>query len=134
MLCGMVSIAPCVSAILAAFAATETSVRVMSAGLLLVIVSNFSMFLVCARSLVNAIDKSLERKMEDQVEKGGAGPGGDDGKAGDANLLAARKKIKNVMIVGTTISSTVLSTLSLAILTKWGVAAPLLLFGIPLGK
>lgn len=134
--CGVVSIAPVISAVLAAFAVTETSVRVMSTGLVLVIFGSMSTFFVCARSLARVIDGSLERKREENAEKGAAGlPGGDNSTAGgDPNLLAARTKIRTVMIFGIAMSSTVSFTLLLAIVTKWGTAAPLLLFGIPLGK
>lgn len=136
--CGGVSIAPGVSTVLAAFAETEASVRVMSAGILLVVIGSLSTFWLCARSLVSVIDRSLERKMEEQAETGVTGPGG-GGRAnsevgGDPNLLAARKKIKSVMIVAIGLGSTVFFTLSLAIVSEWGTAAPLILFGIPFGK
>lgn len=134
-LCGVVSIAPVISVILAAFAATETSIRVMSAGLLLVIVGSIATFLACARSLVSVIDSSLERKSQEQAKKRLAGPGGDNGRVGrDPNLLTSRKKIMKVVAVGATMSSIVFLTLSLATFTPWGTAAPLVLFGIPLGK
>ena len=136
--CGVVSIAPGISTVLAALAAMEASVRVMSAGLLLVIISTISTFLVCARSLVSTIDRSMQRKMEEQAEMGAVGSGGGEGGnskvGGDPNLLAARTKIKSVVVVSMGVSSMVFFTLTLAILSEWGTAAPLILFGIPLGK
>lgn len=126
--CSIMSIVFCGAIILAAVDLPETAIRTTAAGGLIVSLIVTVSLWVCGRSLIRVIDESLEQKQT----RTNSGKDGETGGVEDQALLAARKKVKWVLGFGLRQMVMMGSVLSFTIFSKYGIAAPLLLFGIPL--
>lgn len=90
--------------------------------------------------LVHTIDISLQQTQSEDRQGRGAGPSSvTRGKrySGEriehSSLLAARKKMKIAMTFCMQLSAQIFAILLFAVFSKYGIAAPLILFGIPMG-
>lgn len=138
----LVSIAP-VGAVILTFANfTEAAIRLISAGIIVLSIFMFIAFWVCGKSLLNGIDESLQRheQQQQQLQKMGvlrvtgkevSTPLQGRGSA-DPMLLAARKKVKTVVIFAIAILTKVICMLLFAIVSPYGVEIPLLLIVSPM--
>ena len=139
----LVSIAP-VGAVILAFAnCTEEAVIMISAGILVLAISVMITFWVCGRSLMHGIDESLrqqQKQREQLLHMGAIRVNGkevstspqDRRSSGDAMLLAARKKVKTVVIFAVGILSKVVGMLIFAMASPYGLETPLVLFLSPM--
>lgn len=126
--CRIMSIVFCGAIILAVADLSETAIRTTAAGGIFVSSIITVSLLVCGKSLMHVIDESIEQKKTRTNSAKDGAPGGVE----DQALLAARKKVKWVMGFGSRQMVMMGSILGFGIFSKYGVAAPLLLFGIPL--
>lgn len=90
--------------------------------------------------LVRAIDRSIRTQSDDGPSRDtGASPSTGGKKYGGgvrmehSVLLVARKKMKTAMIFCMLLSGQIFAVLLFAVFSKYGTAAPLILFGIPMG-
>eukprot|EP00903_Cladosiphon_okamuranus_P009465 g9021.t2 len=140
---GLVSIAPVVAVLLTFANYAEAAIIIISAGIL--ILSTFVMvtFCVCGKSLVNGIDESLrqQRQMQEQLQKIGViweneketrTTLHDQSSSGDALLLAARKKVKMIVIFAVTVLVKVMCMLFFAMGSRYGLETPLVFFLSPM--
>lgn len=135
--CTAVSIVPCVATILAVGGHPETAFKMTAAGIL--VMSSFvsGSFWICGKSLIRGIDQSLVEKAKAREDaKGGKHDNIEDiedhDEFGDQTLLATRKKVKWMLSFVSRQLVLMGFVLMLAIFTKYGTAAPLLLFDTPL--
>ena len=119
-----VSIIPAAAAILAVVDRPEAAMKMTAVAILFVGSSVAGVFWICGKSLTRVINESIEMK-----KKRGEAQDGDDG---NEDLLAARTKIG--WTVGFITRQMILmdSILVFAIFSKYGTAAPLLLFDTPM--
>ena len=108
--------------------------RLVSVGILLLVWGTMSTFWVCGMSLLRAIDKSLKEKKKEQKEdeRGGLEGGNTYVLPVDQFLLAARKKIKLIMLLTGFVSAMLTAKLSVAVFTVYGMAMPMPLVGMAL--
>lgn len=86
-------------------------------------------FVYCGRSLVRVIDGAMQQQQGQEHE---CRSGEDANHDGDEFLLAARRKTRRIVLFFAQQFLMVMSLLIFAIFSKYGSAAPLVLFGIPL--
>lgn len=138
---GVLSIAPVGALILNIANYAEVGVKLLAAGVIVLAISVFTAFWVCGRSLLRGIDQSLQQQAQQQQQlqrvgvvraNGKETPSKHDRSKGDAMLLAARTKVKMVMVFTFVVLTKVVFLLSFSILSPYGVEAPLLFFISPM--
>lgn len=155
--CWAMWIAPGVGMILDLAGHSHYAMKTIAVGIIFLAVIIGATFWVGGRSLIGAINESLRQYQQQQQETATAltaattaatgATGGDRDEneqeevdvaggglvpgEGDQPLLAAKKKIKRMMIFVVQNVVTVMTMLLLTVFTDYGVAAPLLLFMVP---
>ena len=140
----LVLIAPLGGVILALANYREEAVKMVSAGVLVLATSAMLLFSVCGRSLLRGIDESLKNQQQKQeqlqqlgvirvnVEGKRVSVSPQDRGGSDAMLLAARKKVKMVVIFVVISLVLVDCTLIFAMASRYGIETPLVLFVSPM--
>ncbi len=141
------SIPPAIGIVLDAAHRTRLAIRVVAVGVIFQAVVIAGMFYAGGKSLMRAIDESLRQYQEQFQEAaaaaGGGGGGTDEGETdgkfddqqaegGDEPLRAAKKKVKRMMIFAVQTAAMVFTMLLFAVCSGYGIAAPLLLFILPM--
>lgn len=116
------SVGPMTSTILAAANRQTIAVKASAVAFILLGVNCTVVILVCGKSLLNVIDETLKKTSG----KGGSG-------VASQELLRARKKIVFTLMFVVQSAGQTLSMLVVAVVTNYGTAVPLILFGIPMG-
>lgn len=142
----LVSIGAVIGTILAAAKHSQAAIRAASVAFMFLIFSSILIIWKCGSSLVRTIDISLEKsvKARDAIssvttpvsgrhDHDKAGGGKQEDPIRDPRLLGARKKIKKAMSFTLQMAVQTLAILMFAVVSKYGTAAPLILFGIPMG-
>lgn len=143
---GVVSIGGVVATILAAAKRAQTATVVATVSFIGLCVACNVIIRKCGTSLVRTIDASLQSTSGNhQTAPGSQSPpaaeaGLEDGghhttaakKEGDPRLLAARKKIVMAMSICLSMAVQAIIMLLFAIFSGYGLAVPLLFFGIPM--
>lgn len=119
-----VSAVPFAAMILAVVDQPEAAMKTTAAGILLVTSFIAGSFRMCGRPLIRFIDESIENRKA----RGHAKDGDDEDRA----LLAARNKVTWTLSFAARQMTVMGSTLMFAIFSKYGTAAPLLLFDTPM--
>ncbi|CAM9667119.1 unnamed protein product [Ectocarpus fasciculatus] len=130
MACCTLCIGPIVATGVALANYSESAVRMVALGGVLVGVLIPAVFWVCGRSLIRAINNSLQlQAASESVWKAE----GHERSAGYQALLNAKRKVMRVMVVTASLIFPALAVVWLAIFTPYGLEAPLLMFCIPIG-
>lgn len=167
--CSALSIAPAVGLVLDFADLRNAGMRAVAVGILFQAMIIGATFTIGGRSLVSAIDDSLQQHQQQRRETataltaatattaatGGGTEGGDGGAnkgeqgdeggygadgdcdgglvsdAGDQPLVAARKKVKRMMVFALQNVAMVMTLLLVTVFTGYGVAAPLPFFMVP---
>ena len=146
----MVSIAGVVATILAATNHSLAAMKVAAVGFIALIVGCNIVIWKCGTVLLATIDTSFQGTLAvnsaptspnpsarqaggGRVEGDVTAAGGRQRAGGDSNMVAARKYIKNCLVI--CLASAVVTVLLLvfAVASIYGTAAPILFFGIPFG-
>ena len=144
---GVVSIAPVCAIVLDLVNRTEAAIRLITFQILVLGSLLLAVFYVCGKSLLKGFDGSLQqhKQMQDELQQmrvimvkgkdaSSSAPSSPAGRSssGDAILLAARAKVKKVVVFAVSLLTNVLSMMLFAIVSPYGVEAPLLFFFIPM--
>ncbi|CAM9616911.1 unnamed protein product, partial [Ectocarpus sp. 8 AP-2014] len=123
------SIGPSIATIFALANNTELAARFVALGG--VFVSNLILvvFWVCGRSLMRAIDNSLQLQTASSQSAGKAE--GQNCGAGHRTLVEAKKKVRRMVMVTASLLFPAMTMGSLGAFTPYGVRAPLLMYGVP---
>ncbi|CAM9155797.1 unnamed protein product [Ectocarpus sp. 13 AM-2016] len=128
--CCTMSFAPGVATVLALAKYTESAVRFIALGGVIVGTIILAVFWVCGRSLMRAIDTSLQLQTSfpstGKVE-------GQNGGRGYRTLLEAKRKVRRIMTVTAGLLVPAIAVVAMAIFTPYGIQAPLLMFCVPFG-
>lgn len=122
--CSAVSTIPAAAIVLAVVDRQEAAMKMTAAGILFVGTTFMGVFWECGKSLISAIDESIEMRKTRVEWK--------DGDGGNEAILAVRKKVRWTMGFAARQITLMGSVLAFAIFSKYGTAAPLLLFDIPM--
>lgn len=142
----LVSIAPACAVVSDLVNNMETGLRWIAVGVIVLCSSMTIIFLVCGKSLLHAINESV-RKQEERMlldrdasivdETTTAGMSGASKRSRSSArrdaLLVARRKVKMVVFFAVTTLAKVVGILMVGLLSKYGMASPLILFLAPLG-
>ena len=143
--CSALSTPPAVGMALLAAHRTRLAIRVMAAGVVCQAVLIATMFFAGGKSLTRAINESLRQHQERHpyVARGNVTDEGEeevrfDGgehmvRGGDESLREAKTKIQRMMVFAVQTAVQVFLMLLFAVSSGYGVAAPLLLFILPMG-
>jgi len=141
------SIPPATGIVLDVAQRTRLAIRVVAVGVIFQAVAIAGMFYAGGKSLMRAIDESLRQYQEQLHPAAAVAAGGGGGRTaggevdvndqqhaegGDESLRAAKKKVKRMMIFAVQTAAMVFVMLLFAVCTEYGVAAPLLLFILPM--
>lgn len=123
-----------VATTLAGMRYSQAAILVASGGFMCLIVSAELIIWRCALSLLHTIDKSLQKSLP----AGNASPTVKEGKAkegkeGGLDLVGAKKKVERALSFSLSMSVQTLIMLMFSSVSKYGVAVPLIMFGIPMG-
>ena len=139
-----VSIPPVGSVVLAIAGRAEAAVGVITLQVLVLAPCLSASFLVLGKSLLKGIDDSLQQQQQRQQQLQAMGVTPEHGKkpstasspgrrsSGDLMLLAARKKVKRVVMFAVALPTQTACMLLFAAVTRFGTEAPLLLFFFPM--
>lgn len=136
---GVVCLGGVISTILATAKRAQAAIIVAAAAFICLCVACNVIIRKCGKSLVRTIDGSLQNTAgspSSAAAGAGRGEGNKDTpatkKEGDPNLLAARKKITMAMSICLSMALQTIVMLLFAIFSGYGLAAPMLFFGIPM--
>lgn len=136
---GLVSIAPIASMFIELATDIETTFMLISIGICIITAMGMATFWVCGRSLVNAIDASLQQNRDKQQQQlqassaaGAKETNSRKGSYGDLTLLAARKKVKIVLTFVMCSGTTTEFFMLFGVYSGYGAKAPLVLLVAPL--
>lgn len=145
---GVVCVGGVVSTILAAAKHAQAAILVATVAFICLCVACNVIIRKCGKSLVRTIDGSLQNTAENHRSTPGNSPPAAPGarqeadkqdhlspaakKGGDPHLLAARKKITMAMSICLSMALQTVAMLLFAIFSGYGLAAPILFFGIPM--
>lgn len=137
---GVVSIGAVVGTMLAAAKRSQAAIKVASVAFMFLIVFSTLVIWKCGMSLLRAINGSLQNCLHrNSITNTTTAAGEQDNDTvggrirGDPSLLAARKKTKKVVSFTLQMGLQAIVMLIFAVSSKYGTAAPLILFGIPMG-
>lgn len=125
---GVVCIGGAIGGVLAAARHPQAAITVASLCFICLIVTVNVLLRKCGTSLIRTIDQSLQRS---SGKSGVVGAGNEKG--GDSALLAAKTKLKTAMMCCALMAVSTTAQLLFALLSKYGMIVPLLLFCIPMG-
>lgn len=135
---GVVCFGGVIGTVLAAANRGQAAILVATVAFIFLCVACNVIIRKCGTSLVSTIDGSLQNTSGNHQAAEGAPEEGTSHKAvakkegGDLNLLAAGKKIKMAMSVCLMMAVQTIIMLLFAIFSGYGLAAPLLFFGVPM--
>ena len=131
---GLVSISPVSAIVFDLNSHPEVAIKVTAAGIILLCLGMPVVFWVCGSSLVRGIDESL--RLQQRVHAARTTWGSEDGlkniQSVQHDLKAARTKVKRMVAFSLFICGNVIVVLLFAVCSKYGTAAPLLLFATPM--
>ena len=138
----LMSIPPVGAFVLAIAGRTEAAVMVITFQVFVCAPCLSLAFLVLGKSLLSGIDESLERQQQRKQQLQSAGVAQENGKAhgtslqdrssGDPILLAARKKVKRVVMFAVSLPIQTSLILLFATVSRYGTETPLLFFFFPM--
>jgi len=131
---GLVSISPVCTIVLDLVNHPETAMEVLAAGIIALCgLCMPTMFWVCGRSLIRAIDESVRQQQQNRQETLVAHGKEDEGhERKHSRLMRARQTVKMIALTAFVVCGKVTGLLLFAVCSRYGTATPLLLFALPM--